>query len=175
VASFFVSRVDTLTDEVLQHRIAEGEGHLEPLLGQAAVANAKIAYARYKSVFEGPDFEDLRVAGGRVQRPLWASTSTKNPKYPDTLYVDPLIGVNTVNTVPPATLDALRDHAVTAQTIEEGLDRAEAVMKDLAGIQVDMEWVTACLLDQGVKAFVDSFDKLLADVEKKRAAFCQPA
>ncbi|MCK4343284.1 MAG: transaldolase [Phycisphaerae bacterium] len=175
VASFFVSRVDTLTDKVLQHRIEHGEGHLEPLYGLAAAANAKIAYARYKAVFEGPDFDELRSRGARVQRPLWASTSTKNPNYPDTKYVDPLIGVNTVNTVPPRTLAAIRDHAVTAQTLEEGLDRAEAVMKELAGIKVDMDWITAALLEEGVQAFTDSFDKLLADIETKRAALKQSA
>lgn len=170
VASFFVSRVDTLTDDVLQHRIDNGEPHLEPLLGKAAVANAKLAYAKYKEVFEGPRFEELRKAGARVQRPLWASTSTKNPNYPDTKYVDPLIGVNTVNTVPPETLDAIRDHAVTAQTIENELDQAQAAMKELAGIEVDMEWVTGCLLDDGVKKFSASFEQLMTDIDKKREA-----
>ncbi|HQL54769.1 MAG TPA: transaldolase family protein, partial [Phycisphaerae bacterium] len=111
----------------------------------------------------------------RPQRPLWASTSTKNPSYPDTKYVDPLIGINTVNTVPPNTLDAIRDHAVTAQTIECDLDHAQAVMKELAGLKIDMDWVTACLLDEGVKAFQDSYDKLLADIEAKRAGLQQPA
>ena len=170
VASFFVSRVDTLTDKVIEHRINNGEPHLEPLYGQAAVANAKIAYARYRAVFEGPHFEPLRSAGARPQRPLWASTSTKNPEYPDTKYIDPLIGVNTVNTVPPETLKAIRDHAVTAQTIDNELDHAHKVMSELAGIKVDMDWVTAALLDEGVKAFSDSYDKLLAGIETKRAA-----
>lgn len=175
VASFFVSRVDTLTDKILDHRINHGEPHLEPLFGHAAVANAKIAYQRYRAVFEGPRFEPLRALGARPQRPLWASTSTKNPTYPDTKYVDPLIGVNTVNTVPPETLTALRDHAVTAQTIEDDLDHAHAVMAELAGIKIDMEWVTGVLLDEGVKAFVTAHDKLLADIETKRAALAQPA
>ncbi|MBK9120134.1 MAG: transaldolase [Phycisphaerales bacterium] len=168
VASFFVSRVDTLTDKVLEHRMQHGEPHLEPLLGLAAVANAKLAYARYKAVFGGLRFEPLRAAGARPQRPLWASTSSKNPRYADTKYVDPLIGVNTVNTVPPQTLDAIRDHAVTAQTIEYELDQAQRVMQELAGIKCDMEWVTACLLEEGLKAFVDSFDQLLADISTKR-------
>jgi transaldolase len=175
VASFFISRVDTLTDSVIQHRIDHGEPHLDPLFGLAAVANAKIAYAQYKAVFGGPRFEALRSAGARPQRPLWASTGTKNPDYPDTKYIDPLIGVNTVNTVPPATLDAIRDHAVTAQTIERDLDRAQAVMAELAGLKVDLEWVTACLLDEGVKAFADSHDKLLADVTAKQEKLRQPA
>ena len=176
VASFFVSRVDTLTDEVLQHRMEQGkEVHLGPLLGQAAVANAKLAYARFKATFETDVFEELRVQGARPQRPLWASTSTKNPAYPDTKYVDPLIGMYTVNTVPPNTLEALVDHGVVAQTIEDGLPHAEAVMRELAGIEVDMDWVTACLLDQGVKSFADAFEKLMADIETKRAAMEQTA
>ncbi|MFH1747821.1 MAG: transaldolase [Planctomycetota bacterium] len=169
VASFFVSRVDSLTDKVLQHRIEHGEKHLEPLLGLAAVANAKLAYARYKVIFGGEPFAEFRAKGARPQRPLWASTSAKNPAYPDTKYVDPLIGVNTVNTVPPATLEALRDHGVVAQTIDNELSHARAVMDELAGLKVDMEWVTAALLDEGVKLFADSFDKLMADIEAKRA------
>jgi len=175
VASFFVSRVDTLTDKVLQHRIEHGEPHLETLYGRAAVANAKVAYGRYKSVFESEGFEELRVAGARPQRPLWASTSTKNPDYLDTKYIDPLIGVNTVNTVPPQTLDAIRDHAVTAQTIEDDLAQAEATFEELAGIKVDMDWVTSSLLEEGVQKFIDSFDKLLADIDTKRDKLQQPA
>ncbi|MEW6249233.1 MAG: transaldolase [Planctomycetota bacterium] len=174
VASFFVSRVDTLVDKILDHRVAHGEPHLEPLYGLAAVANAKIAYARYKAVFEGPRFEALRAVGARPQRPLWASTSTKNPRYPDTKYIDPLIGVNTVNTVPPATLDAIRDHAVTAQTIERDLPRAQAVMDELAGLQIDMQWVTGVLLEEGVQAFADSYDQLLAGIARKQSAQPQP-
>jgi len=169
VASFFVSRVDTLTDNVLLHRVQHGEGHLEPLMGLAAVANAKLAYAKFKQVFGGEQFGDLRAAGARVQRPLWASTSTKSPSYPDTKYVDPLIGVNTVNTVPPETLRALRDHAVVAQTIEQDLANAQAVMNELGGIKVDMEWVTGCLLEEGVKKFANSFDALMQAIDEKRA------
>ncbi len=175
VASFFVSRVDTLTDDVLKHRIEKGETHLEELYGLAAVANAKIAYEKYKQVFESDSFEALRSAGARVQRPLWASTSTKNPAYPDTMYVDPLIGVNTVNTVPPETLDAIRDHAVTAQTIDDNLEQAHKTMEQLAGIEVDMDWVTGCLLEEGVNKFDASFDQLLADVEAKRQKFASAA
>lgn len=174
VASFFVSRVDTLVDKILDHRTSHGEPHLEPLYGLAAVANAKLAYARYKAVFEGPRFEPLRAAGARVQRPLWASTGTKNPKYPDTKYVDPLIGVNTVNTVPPNTLDAIRSHAVTAQTIERDLDLAHKLLAEFAGLKLDLDWVTAVLLEEGIKLFVDPFDQLLAGLDKKRAALTQP-
>jgi transaldolase len=170
VASFFISRLDTLVDKILDHRIEHGESHLEPLYGLAAVANAKIAYEHYKAVFGGSRFEALRSCGARPQRPLWASTSTKNPAYPDTKYVDALIGVNTVNTVPPVTLDAILDHAVTAQTIERDLDRAHSLMAEFAGLKIDMDWVTGVLLDEGVKAFANSYDKLLADIEKKRTA-----
>ena len=165
-----MSRIDTLVDKILAHRISHGEPHLEPLYGLAAVANAKLAYAQYKAAFGGERFECLRAAGARPQRPLWASTSTKNPEYPDTKYIDPLIGVNTVNTIPPNTLDAIRDHAVTAQTIECDLRQAHGVMDELAGLKIDMGWVTGVLLDEGVKAFSDSYDKLLAQIEQKRAA-----
>ncbi len=168
VASFFVSRVDTLTDRVLEHRIRHGEGHLEPLYGLAAVANAKLAYARYRTVFEGSRFANLRAAGARPQRPLWASTSTKNPKYSPTKYVDPLIGINTVNTVPPQTLEAIRSQAVAGQTIDDELKQAQEVMRELANIKVDMKWVTDALLEEGLQAFVESFDKLMADLEIKR-------
>jgi transaldolase len=168
VASFFVSRVDTLVDKLLTQRIASGEEHLEWLLGRAAVANAKIAYSRFKAVFEAAPFEPFRTAGARPQRPLWASTSTKNPAYKDTMYVDPLIGVHTVNTVPPQTLEAIRDHAVTAQTIEQDMDAAFAVMNKLQAAGIDMNGVTEQLLAEGVKLFADSFETLLADIEAKR-------
>jgi transaldolase len=171
VASFFVSRVDTLTDDVLQHRITHGaEEHLTPLFGQAAVANAKLAYARFKRVFIGDGFADLRARGARPQRPVWASTSTKNPSYPDLKYFDPLIGMYTVNTLPMQTLEAVLDHGLAAQTIEDGLPHSEAVMRELAGVQVEMEWVTACLLKEGVQAFAKSFDQLMAEIESQRAA-----
>jgi transaldolase len=171
VASFFVSRVDTLTDDVLQHRVTHGaEEHLTPLFGQAAVANAKLAYARFKRVFIGDGFADLRARGARPQRPLWASTSTKNPSYPDLKYFDPLIGMYTVNTLPMQTLEAVLDHGVAAQTIEDGLSHSEAVMRELAGVQVEMDWVTGCLLKDGVEAFAKSFDQLIAEIESKRAA-----
>lgn len=169
VASFFVSRVDTLVDGELEKRIKNGEDHLAGLMGQAAVANAKVAYARYKEVFEGDAFAEFRAAGARPQRPLWASTSTKNPEYPDTKYVDPLVGVNTVNTLPPNTLEALEDHAVVAQTIEQDLDQAEHALHALEEAGIDMRWVTGKLLEDGVAAFDKSFKQLLADVAKKRA------
>lgn len=170
VASFFVSRVDTLTDKVIEHRSAHGEPHLEELYGRAAIANAKLAYARYRSVFEGSLFDEFRLLGARVQRPLWASTSTKNPRYKDTMYVDTLIGVNTVNTVPPETLTAIRERAVVAQTIDDGLEAAQRLMEQFKGLKIEMEWVTACLLEEGVQKFEASFDQLIKDIDAKRAA-----
>jgi len=175
VASFFVSRVDTLVDKILVHRMQHDEEHLQPLLGLAAVANAKLAYARFRAVFQTDAFEEFRVRGGRPQRPLWASTSTKNLEYADTKYIDPLIGMHTVTTVPPQTLDALRDHGVAAQTIERDLANAQAVMDELAGIKVDIDWVTNALLEEGVKLFADSYDALLADLDQKRLALTQAA
>jgi transaldolase/transaldolase/glucose-6-phosphate isomerase len=168
VASFFVSRVDTLVDKQLEADIAAGADGLAPLLGRAAVANAKLAYDRYKSVFRGQPFAEFAQAGARVQRPLWASTSTKNPDYPDLKYVEPLIGPNTVNTVPPQTLEAIRQHAVVGQTVEQDVDHARAVFAQLAEAGIDMNAVTDQLLVEGVKSFADSFDKLLADIEAKR-------
>lgn len=167
VASFFVSRVDTLVDGLLQKRIeAEGGDEFEDLLGHAAVANSKLAYAQYKRIFEGPEFEEFRNAGARVQRPLWASTSTKNPDYSPTLYVDTLIGPNTVNTVPPQTLEAIRESATVAQTVDQGVDAACLVLERLQRAGIDMRAVTDQLLVEGVKAFSDSFEQLLRDVER---------
>lgn len=171
VASFFVSRVDTMIDEQLTRRIEQGEKGLESLRGQAAIANAKIAYARFQEVFEGPDFAALRAAGARVQRPLWASTSTKNPAYPDTMYVDALIGPHTVNTVPPATLQAIRERATVARTIDLDVDEAYGVMEKLQTVGVDMKKVTDALITAGVKSFADSFEQLMADIEKQRARY----
>lgn len=171
VASFFVSRVDTLVDRLLNERIAAGEHRLEPLRGHAAVANARIAYQRFKEIFEGERFAALRAAGAHVQRPLWASTSTKNPEYPDTKYVDALIGPNTVNTVPPETLQAIRDHAQVARAIDLDVEDAFAMIERIQAAGIDMKAVTDQLLVEGVKAFADSFDKLLADIEAKRARY----
>lgn len=167
VASFFISRVDSLVDKLLAEKSASGVAQAAALAGRAAVANAKIAYSRYKAVFGGGDFTALRAAGARVQRPLWASTSTKNPAYSPTLYVDNLIGPNTVNTLPPQTLEELRKPGAVAQTIEQGLDDAHSVIRQLEGLGIHMNEVTDQLLVEGVKLFADSFDQLLADVERK--------
>jgi transaldolase len=173
VASFFVSRIDTLVDQLLTAQIEAGEASLGTLRGQAAIASAKIAYDRYRAVFEAESFAVLRAAGARVQRPLWASTSTKNPAYPDTKYVDTLVGPDTVNTLPPNTLDALRDHGTAARTIDLDVEEAYAVVERLTTAGIDMEQVTARLLADGVRLFAESFEKMIADIEAQRAKFAR--
>ena len=168
VASFFVSRVDTLVDQLLEKKRQAGHDVSE-LMGRAAMANAKLAYARFESMFDASgEFGALRDKGARVQRPLWASTSTKNPRYPDTIYVDNLIGPHTVNTMPPQTLEAALDHARTEVTIREGTDRASRDLMKLANLDIDMNTVTSHLLREGVQLFADSFEQLMADIRKKR-------
>jgi transaldolase len=162
VASFFVSRVDTVVDKQL-----EGRPELQHLLGVAAVANAKLAYERFERIFGAARFAPLREAGARVQRVLWASTSTKNPAYKDTKYVDPLIGTHTVNTVPGPTLEAIKDHAEVRLTIKEGLAEAHAQLEALAGAGVDLKAVAAQLEADGVGLFAKSYDDLLASIEQK--------
>jgi transaldolase len=164
VASFFVSRVDTKVDAALE---AIGSDEALALRGKAAVANAKLAYRRFLEIFHGERFAPLAARGARVQRPLWASTSTKNPDYSDVLYVDELIGPETVNTLPVATMDAFRDHGRVRTTVTEDVGAAEATLADLAGLGVDFDAVTAELQVEGVAAFADSFDKLLAALETK--------
>jgi transaldolase len=175
VASFFVSRVDSKVDKQLQAKIEKtsdpGEqASLRRLLGQAAVANAKLTYQRFKNAFGSPRFAALKASGARVQRPLWASTSTKNPAYRDVKYIEELIGPDTVNTIPLVTINAFRDHGVVHPTLEEGLDEAHAVMEWLAEVGIDMDQVTQELQVEGVKAFADSLDTLLAGVVSKSAA-----
>jgi transaldolase/glucose-6-phosphate isomerase len=162
VASFFVSRVDTAVDRALE---AIGTPQAVALQGKIAIANAKVAYARFKEVFSGQRWERLAAQGARVQRPLWASTSAKNPLYPDTLYVDGLIGPDTVNTVPPATLNAFRDHGTVALTLEAGLEEARA---QLAQLGADLDAITQKLQDDGVAAFAKSFESLMATIAEKR-------
>ncbi len=161
VASFFVSRVDKVVDQRLEEL-----GNTE-LQGKIAIANAKLAYARFKDIFSGPRWEALAAKGAQVQRPLWASTSTKNPSYPDTMYVDNLIGPNTVNTLPPATLEAFLDHGVVALTLEEGLEEAHKRMQQLTALGIDLEEITEQLQVDGVKSFADSFDALLESIIAK--------
>lgn len=162
VASFFISRVDTLIDSKL-----EGTGHDE-LMGKAGIANAKLAYDNYLSRFEGARWERLAAQGARVQRPLWASTSTKNPDYPATLYVGSLIGRDTVNTLPTATIDAYRDETGSvADAIREDVDGARAHIEALAEVGIDMGYITGELLGDGVEKFNSAFDALLADLDAK--------
>src|SRR5271157_4798463 len=160
VASFFVSRLDTKIDP----RLPEGS----PLRGQAAIANAKLAYDEFMKTFVGRRWENLKVNGARVQRPLWASTSTKNPAYPDILYVDNLIGPETVNTIPPATLDAFRDHGSASITLMSDLDKAHEAINQLEATGISMDQVTQELEDEGVKAFADAFSQLLPTIDGSR-------
>lgn len=169
VASFFVSRVDSMIDPILERRIQKKEAALAPLLGQAAVANAKLAYREFLRISDMPRWQHLRVHGARVQRPLWGSTSTKNPAYRDVLYVETLIGPNTVNTIPPATLAAFLDHGNASVSITQDMDQARESLSALARAGISMDQVTDALLADGVKAFTDSFESLLANIAQKRA------
>ena len=160
VASFFVSRVDSKIDP----KLPDGS----PLKGKAAIANAKLAYDEFQKAFSDRRWENLKVKGARVQRPLWASTSTKNPAYPDTLYVDNLIGPETVNTVPPATLAAFKDHGKAEITLTRNLDQAQEELKQLAEAGISMDQVTQELEEEGVKAFSDAFTQLMATIDQRR-------
>jgi transaldolase len=174
VASFFVSRVDTLVDKLLGDKIAANgkDDRYESLLGTAAIANARLAYARFKDIFAGSRWEGLAAKGAMVQRPLWASTSTKNPRYRDVRYVEELVGPDTVNTMPPATLEAIKDHGSISRTVDtqEALDQARGTMQALAEAGIDMDAVTLQLQHEGVKSFAESFDQLLAALEGRRKA-----
>src|ERR687893_2300414 len=162
VASFFVSRVDTKVDAALE------DLDREDLRGKAAVANAKLAYEAFRELFSGERWERLADAGANVQRPLWASTSTKNPDYPDTLYVDELIGPDTVNTMPDATVDAAREHATVARTVDKDVDAARALIRELESIGIDVDdIVLRQLVDEGVEAFAKSYESLLETLERK--------
>lgn len=176
VASFFLSRIDTMVDRMLDNnmRAAQTRGDIgrvglnNRLKGKAAIANAKIAYKRFLALFYGERFAKLRAAGAQVQRLLWASTGTKNPAYADTMYLDLLIGRDTVNTVPPETLKAFKDHGTAAPTLEQNLDEAEQTMDMLAEVGVDMDQITRQLQVDGVEAFAESFRNLLDQVDAKR-------
>jgi transaldolase len=171
VASFFVSRVDTLADKLIDEKIAAGEGDAEMLKGvkgKVAVANAILAYETFERLFHSPEFKDLADAGAKVQRPLWASTGTKNPDYPDTLYVDALIGPHTVNTAPPKTIDAFLDHGTVERTVDVDYAAAHKVLDDLKSAGIDIDAITAQLEEEGIASFMTSYDDLLAGVEGKR-------
>lgn len=176
VASFFLSRIDTVVDNILESNIRAGRlrGGFEhaqtnrKLMGQAAIASARLAYAQFKEIFEGERFAPLREAGAQVQRPLWASTSAKNPNYPDTYYVDNLIGPHTVNTLPPKTIKAFADHGTVAPTLDQGVEEARATMAQLAEVGVRMDKVVQQLQGDGVESFANDFRRLLEAVEGKR-------
>jgi len=167
VASFFVSRVDTETDRRLT---AIGTAEALALRGRAAVANAKLAYELFSDRFRGPRWDALAAKGAQVQRPLWASTSTKNPDYPDLLYVDTLIGPHTVNTMPEGTIDAFEDHGTIARTVDTGTADAHQVIDALATVGVDFADVGRVLEDEGVAAFAKSFDELVQALTDKANA-----
>jgi transaldolase len=168
VASFFVSRVDTEIDKRLD-AIATRNPTAATLRGKAAIANAKLAYEMFVERFSSPRWKALEARGARVQRPLWASTSTKNPLYRDVMYCEALIGPQTVNTLPPATLDAFKDHGEVKRTIDAHLDQARADISALEKAGISMTDVTDKLLVDGLASFQKSFDTLIAGLEKKRA------
>lgn len=167
VASFFISRIDTAVDKQLQ---AKGNKELQ---GKIAIANAKLVYQKAKDLFGSPRFKELEKAGAKKQRLLWASTSTKNPEYPDVLYVEELIGRDTVNTLPPATIEAYRDHGNPADRIETEIEAAKEQMRKIARLGIDFEVVTRKLTDDGVVLFSDSFKELIGAIEKKKGEVLQ--
>ncbi len=170
VASFFVSRIDTAIDKLLEEKIksdAVNAAAYQNLEGKVAIANAKCAYQRYQEVHKSERWQKLAAKGAKTQRLLWASTGTKNPKYADVLYVEQLIGPDTVNTIPVATYDAFKDHGKLAETLTADVKQARATMDALAKAGISMEKVTDKLTEEGVKLFSDAFDQLLANVAKK--------
>ena len=167
VASFFVSRVDSKVDAALE---ALGSDFALALRGKIGIANSKAAYRRFREIFHGSDFASLRARGARPQRVLWASTSTKNPAYRDVLYVEELVGPETVNTIPPATLDAFRDHGEARPSLAEGWEEAAGNLRDLAEVGIDFAEATEALQREGLEKFSQPFDDLLTALETKREA-----
>ena len=165
VASFFVSRMDSKVDAMLEEI---GTDAAKALMGKSAIANTKLAYQRYLTTFGSERFEAIKAAGGRVQRPLWASTSTKNPAYPDTLYVDTLIGADTVNTIPPKTLMAFLDHGTVADTLVKMIQAQEEVLENLEALGISVKTVTDELEAEGVASFSKAFADLLAVIESRK-------
>lgn len=173
VASFFVSRIDTLADRLLEEKVAAAtdpatRAKIQGLLGAAAIANAKVAYQRFKNIFASARFKPLAAKGARVQRVLWASTSTKNPKYRDVVYVESLIGADTIDTLPPTTLSAFREHGRAALTVDQGLFEAKKSLAALGEVGVDLAAVTRKLEDDGVASFSADYAKLMVAIEAKR-------
>jgi transaldolase/glucose-6-phosphate isomerase len=174
VASFFISRIDTLVDSQIDEKLkkttnSQEEALLKSLKGKVAIANGKLTYQRYQKIFSGPRWEALASRGAQTQRVLWASTSTKNPEYRDVMYVEELIGPDTVDTMPPATVDAFRDHGRLRNSLTENVAGAKKVMEDLEKAGISMKEVTTKLTTDGVKLFADAFNKLLHVVEKSVA------
>jgi transaldolase len=171
VASFFVSRVDSSVDaelEKLAKQNPDRAAEYQSLMGKIAVANAKLAYRQFQQVFSGPRWEKLAASGAQVQRPLWASTSTKNPSYPELLYVETLMGPHTVNTMPPKTLEAFRERGVIERTVDQDLESAQAAMDKLAALGIRIDAITDDLEADGVKKFADSYTDLLGTIQKRR-------
>jgi transaldolase/glucose-6-phosphate isomerase len=171
VASFFISRIDSLVDSMINDKLktatdAQQRALLQSLLGKVAIANGKLTYLRYQRIFSGPRWQALAAQGAQTQRVLWASTSTKNPAYRDVMYVEELIGTDTVDTMPPATIDAFRDHGRLRNSLTEDVAGAQNVMDNLARAGISIKEVTTKLTEDGVKLFADAFHKLLAAVEK---------
>jgi transaldolase/glucose-6-phosphate isomerase len=171
VASFFISRIDVLVDSMLDEKLkntsdAQQQALLKSLKGKVAIANGKLTYQRYQKIFSGPRWEALAAKGAQTQRVLWASTSTKNPEYRDVMYVEELIGPDTVDTMPPATVDAFRDHGKLRNSLTENVAAAQKTMDDLGKAGISIKEVTDKLTTDGVKLFADAFHKLLAVVEK---------
>jgi len=174
VASFFLSRIDVLVDELLGHRLPssgrkrKGKGpRADQLLGQAAIANAKLAYQSFKRIFAGDRWQALTAKGARMQRPLWASTSTKNPDYRDVRYIEPLIGPHTVTTMPADTIAAFADHGVVEPTVEANLNEAQQSLRDLESVGINLDYVTQRLQDEGVQKFIDPYDALMDALASK--------
>ena len=179
VASFFVSRVDTEVDKRIDALLAsaspDAAERLKKLKGRVAVANAKLAYALFQERFSGPRWEALAAQGARLQRPLWASTSTKNPEYRDVKYVEDLIGPETVNTIPPATIEAFRDHGEVKRTVDSNIDAERALLAELEEVGISLESVTDKLLTDGLKSFQKSFDSLIARMKTKATELAKAA
>ena len=173
VASFFISRIDGKIDDAIDARVKAGDAEAEALKavrGKVAIANAKLAYAWYQDFIASDRWQALAAKGAQPQRLLWASTGTKNPDYPDTLYIDQLIGPDTVNTMPPKTMDAFRDHGTAAMTLTEGVDEARHVMAEAERLGLDLTDVTDRLVEEGVAQFAKAFDDLLGAIAKKQPA-----
>ncbi|NIJ08105.1 transaldolase [Sphingomonas vulcanisoli] len=173
VASFFVSRIDSVIDKKIDERLGAGDKDadaLKAVRGKVAIANAKVAYAWYQDLIAGDRWQALAAKGAKPQRLLWASTGTKDPSFPDTLYIDTLIGPDTVNTMPPKTMDAFRDHGTVAQTLTQDVEAAKTVLAEAERLGLDLQGVTTELVVDGVKLFADAFDTLIKAVGEKKTA-----